>query len=52
MEGLTKIYACICIYTHAAKGQPWVSFYRHYVFNEVWSIVSMEAAKQARLTIQ
>ena len=27
MEGLTKSNVCICIYTCAAKGQPWVSFY-------------------------
>lgn len=52
MEGLTKSNVCVCIYTCTAKGQPWGSSYRHYFFNEVWSIISMEAAKQARLAIQ
>lgn len=52
-QELTKTNVCTHMHICTAKGQPWMPFSRHYYFfNEMWSITSMEVAKQTGLARQ
>lgn len=52
-QELTKTNVCTHMHICTAKGQPWMPFSRYYYFvNEMWSITSMEVAKQTGLARQ